>query len=439
MAHQEIAERISSGPEQAEVATYANIAASSWNMTDMRKLATSSTDTDTMGIFGDLHLLDDLAYTEKGYMKVYKPGATAMSDEADKPKEVAKPEAASGTILRGGVIKNQALQANWRETQQHHMLGQEESATDMFYRPGAKKEASQKFELFDSSAHPEPVLLAANVMPNGPKLEQPAQELKNDSQAQQIAQALDGYMVPPTLVPSMEQLGITKESTIAAANVAMRTIKTWTSEHPIAGMEANLMSATTNANPKAWEEAKACFPQLGGVSNSIMKAYVRNELECYGFEDHKQDVAAKLGKDGGWTLGMTQITTEGIRKFENHYPQFRHFLESKGYSGPGHELRALLDADCVAMIVAAKTATLLEDLHKHGIKNPTDAQLAYAYNPDVYSYSDGHGHRVYKALYHPNIELSKAQHWDQRKEYWANTAETISASEHIKNVLRYLP
>lgn len=372
-------------------------------------------------------------------MKVYKAGATVMTEETDKTKEVAKPQSAPETILHGGVIKNQSLQENWRETQQHHMLGQDESATDMFYKPGAPKEASQKFELFDSSAQPESVLLAANITPNVPKLEQATQEVKSDSSVQHVAQALDGYMPPPTLVPSLEQLGITKESTVAAAEAAMRTIKTWTSEHPIAGMEADLMRATVNANPKAWEDAKTCFPQLVGVSQDVMKAYVRNELECYGFEDHKQDIAAKLGKDGGWTLGMCQITTEGIRKFENHYPQFHHFLESKGYSGPGHELRALLDADCVAMIVAAKTATLVEDLHKHGIKNPTDAQLAYAYNPDVYSYSDGHGQRVYKALYHPNIELSKAQHWDQRKEYWANTADIINASEHIKNVLRYLP
>jgi hypothetical protein len=92
-----------------------------------------------------------------------------MSDEADKPKEVAKPEAASETILRGGVIKNQALQENWRETQQHHMLGQEESATDMFFRLGAKKETSQKFELFDSSQ--QPTLLASNILPGAASVE----------------------------------------------------------------------------------------------------------------------------------------------------------------------------------------------------------------------------------------------------------------------------
>ncbi len=62
--------------------------------------------------------------------------------------------------------------------------------------------------------------------------------------------------------------------------------------------------------------------------------------------------------------------------FEKQYPQFRQFLESKGYFGPGHELKALLDADCVSMIVAAKTANLVDDLHAHGIKNPTTEQFA---------------------------------------------------------------
>lgn len=76
-----------------------------------------------------------------------------MTEEADKLKEIAKTQAAPETILHGGVIKNQALQANWRETQQQHILGQDESATDLFYKPGAARESAQKFELFDSSSN----------------------------------------------------------------------------------------------------------------------------------------------------------------------------------------------------------------------------------------------------------------------------------------------
>ncbi len=83
-----------------------------------------------------------------------------MTEEADKVKEVAKLQTPPETILHGGVIKNQALQANWRETQQQHWLGQEESATDLFYKPGVAKEGTQKFELFDSSnSHVEKIAL----------------------------------------------------------------------------------------------------------------------------------------------------------------------------------------------------------------------------------------------------------------------------------------
>lgn len=205
-----------------------------------------------------------------------------MTEEADKTKEVAKPQIAPETMLDGGVIKNQALQANWRETQQQHLLGQEESATDLFYKPGAAKQSSQKFELIDSSTQPKSVLLAANITQNVPKLRKTELEVESDSPVLQVAQVLDGCMPPPTLLPSLERLGITKDSTVAAAEAAMRTVKTWTSTHPIAGMEADLMRATVKANPKAWEDAKACFPQLVDVSQDVMKAYVRNELECYG-------------------------------------------------------------------------------------------------------------------------------------------------------------
>ena len=141
----------SRGNHDCSTAAYENIAASCW-AGDITPRTTMPANVDSAAILGDFKLFDGNTEVQKGYMKVYKLGAGKMTDETDKPKEVAKPEAASETILRGSVIKNQALQENWRETQQHHMLGQEESATDMFFPPGTRKnEASQKFELFDSS------------------------------------------------------------------------------------------------------------------------------------------------------------------------------------------------------------------------------------------------------------------------------------------------
>jgi hypothetical protein len=379
-----------------------------------------------------------------------------MPDEIEQKTEVAKIQPPSDSLAKPSVIRTREEEAIWEQMQQKDT--KHESATHIGLSPEVIKELEarglgQKLTLFDSKAEEalaalqkpqtEQTLIASNVAPTVPNLQQMQQyeDIQSDMEPPKlpnIAHSLDGYMPPPTLVPSLEQLGITKETTVIAAEFAKQTFATWTSEHPIAGMETELMKATTDANPHAWENAAALFSQLNGISPSLMQAYVRNELAHYGWEDHKQDVAAQLGQDGGWTLGMSQITTEGIRKFEKQYPQFRQFLESKGYSGPGHELKALLDADCVPMIVAAKTASLVDDLHKHGIKNPTNEQLAYAYNPDVYSYSDGHGGRVYKTLYHPDVELSKLQHWDQRKEYYANNVHVLQESQHVRNVMAWM-
>ncbi|MBZ0187393.1 MAG: hypothetical protein K8F91_14195 [Candidatus Obscuribacterales bacterium] len=76
-----------------------------------------------------------------------------------------------------------------------------------------------------------------------------------------------------------------------------------------------------------------------------------------------------------------------MREFEERYPKFKEFLESKGYIGPGHEKAALLDPECAPMIVAAKTTSIIEDMQTHGIEKPSLEQIAYAYNPDVYSFS----------------------------------------------------
>ncbi|HEY9682155.1 MAG TPA: hypothetical protein V6C86_11295 [Oculatellaceae cyanobacterium] len=255
-----------------------------------------------------------------------------------------------------------------------------------------------------------------------------------------LAQDIQVPMMP-NLVPGPEQLGITKETTIVAAEIAWKLGTALSKEHPIEGQEEGLMAATTASDPKAWEHAASNFPQLADVSPSLMKAYVRNELAFYGREDLAQDIAASAGESLGITpptLGMAQITVKGIDEFEKKYPQFRAFLESKGYSGPGHEMRALLDPECVPMIVAAKTASLVDDLHKQGIEHPTLEQLAYAYNPDVYSYSDGHGGHEYKTLYQGAIYASKAQHWDQQKEYYAKDRNVWDNSDEVRNVLSWL-
>jgi hypothetical protein len=72
------------------------------------------------------------------------------------------------------------------------------------------------------------------------------------------------------------------------------------------------------------------------------------------------------------------------------------------------------------------------------LQSPIPNQIAYAYNPDVYSHSDGKGGRIFKALYQPDLAISQAMHPDQRKEYWANDPQILVASQHVHNVMKRL-
>lgn len=374
-----------------------------------------------------------------------------MTDKADETKEAAKPleaHPAPEAAQRGGVVSDTNKQADWRATQLAHMLGQDESATDLFYQPGQAKQPKQpkqKFEFFDSTNEEtqsvkaknegEQVLISASLVPKDPKLEAHTQvpPVKGESTEPKIAQAFEGYMPPPTLMPDF------------AIKAGIQVLEA--TEKPLEGCEKQLMDSITESDPRAWEHAVSKFPwELTPSAIAIMKAYTLNEIAHYDRFDWIDDILAAGGKLSDTpvrkaeyaTLGLSQISPKGVREFETKYPQLKQFLAERGYAGPGHEAKALLAPECVPMIVAAKTATLIEDLHKHGIKNPTPEQLAYAYNPDVYSYSDGHGGKVYKALYQGEVKISGLFHHEQQKEYYAKEPGVIAASKHIHNVMAEL-
>jgi len=412
MRNTEISERKSEQSSRFDNA-YSNLAANSWRAGEMRALPLASANTDVLSLFGEITLVAEATSGERqssdGYIKVYTLENGRMSASPDETKETAKvgdAQVKSEVVAPGSVITSDDNQVNWRKIQLERAAAQEPSATDMFRKPGEPKVAGEKFGI------------------------------DGLGESEKLAQNVEDFGRPPTIILPIE---IIETTTVVGAELAKNEFENWTSAHPLKGMEATLLQTATAQNPRAWEEAKAAFPQLANISPDLMKAYVLNELNNYDFFDHKQDVAAAMGIDKGWTLGMTQITTKGIREFEAAYPAFKKFLESKGLTGPGHELKALLRADCVAMIVAAKTATLVDDLKKHGIINPTNEQIAYRYNPDVYSYSDGHGGRVYKTLHTPQLEVEKLWHSDLRKEMYANKPEIIQASEHIRNVMALMP
>ncbi len=119
-----------------------------------------------------------------------------MTDKADETKEVAKlrdGQTAPEKVLHGGVIKNEAQQADWRTTQQAHMLGQEQSATDLYHDPNYKKQDTQKFELFDSKEGEGKTLRDVPTQPqtaNQPNIMERLGALPWDKQAQVIGAGL---------------------------------------------------------------------------------------------------------------------------------------------------------------------------------------------------------------------------------------------------------
>jgi len=202
MPSHEVEERTSNRQTgRLEAGSYANIAAGAWNQTDMRSLtAAQAIKTDTMGILGDFQLFDDMTVSGKGYMKVYMPGAVQMTDKADETKEVTKlrdGQTEPEKVLHGGVIKNEVQQADWRTTQQVHMLGQDQSATDLYHDHSYKKQDTQKFELFDSTESQSKTLKGIpeqqHPVSNQPSLMERLGALPWDKQAQVIGAGLAAF------------------------------------------------------------------------------------------------------------------------------------------------------------------------------------------------------------------------------------------------------
>ncbi|MBZ0189533.1 MAG: hypothetical protein K8F91_25020, partial [Candidatus Obscuribacterales bacterium] len=289
-------------------------------------------------------------------------------------------------------------------------------------------------------------LIAANVTPEIPNIGESKefQEIRTDesptgtdSIAWDGAEVVDSLKSSITLLPDyligdlIEQFG----------NI-QKTIDSLP-EEPIRGHEMEVFNQTTKEDPQSWSKAQVLLPELKNVPSEVLKAYTLNELYFYNKSDLAQDVLAGSGNDDltkrsldEVTLGVSQITPKGLRDMCSYFPQLKEFMTEKGYAG--NEQKALLDPSCIPMIVAAKTALIVRDLGRHHIPVNTDT-VGYSYNADVHSYSDGHGGREYKCL-QGSLEVyqSKLQHWDQRKEYYANNPRVAQESKHLGNIKQWL-
>lgn len=110
-----------------------------------------------------------------------------MTKKSDAPKDIERPREVQPIpeTQRGGVIGDTNTQANWRETQQAHMLALDESATNLYYKSGQTRQAAEKFQLFDGTtdrkltvAQPE-----ANQMDTS---EMVAQEARTNQEAEPV-------------------------------------------------------------------------------------------------------------------------------------------------------------------------------------------------------------------------------------------------------------
>jgi hypothetical protein len=330
------------------------------------------------------------------------PASAFMADDVEQKLDAPKIQPPSDTMARPSVIRTKEDEAIWDKMQKPHKLGKHESATHIGLSPEViadmqKKGQASKLEFFDSAAEGalsaiqkppvEQALIASNITPNVPNLEQKQQyqDTQSDSEKPKIAQYSDGYMPLPTLVPSPEQLGLKPVLDSATDQAALTAIKSW---NPYRGEISDKMNEIPTT---AWHQAYEAFPQFkkAGLSEKqaieVMQAIVRNELYNFDvFDKADQENARTTGKpmhfphrkdDNAATLGHAQLSINAVRERLAEYPE-----QLKGL--PGNEVQALLNPKFAPLLVAATLAHDIEMFNRHKVP-VTEQSLAYIYNPDI--------------------------------------------------------
>lgn len=325
-----------------------------------------------------------------------------MTDEVEQKLDAPKIQPPSDAVKSAGQFTDKDKLGTWVDATESNRTTQKDSATmeSLTEEKIAEIKAKggfQKFELFDSKAEEalaalqkpstEQILIASNITPNIPNLEQiqQYQDIQSDSEQPKIAQYSDGYMPPPTLVPSLEQLGLKPVIDAATDQAALNAVRTW---NPYRGEINAEMSKIPEA---AWQQAYEAFPQFkqAGLSEQqakeVMQAIIRNELYNFdGFDKADQEHARTTGKpmhfpqrkdDNAATLGHAQLSINAVRERLAEYPE-----QLKGL--PGSEVQALLNPKFAPLLVAATLAHDIEMFNRHKVP-VTEQSLAYIYNPDI--------------------------------------------------------
>lgn len=230
---------------------------------------------------------------------------------------------------------------------------------------------------------------------------------------------------------------------------------------PLQGKEFTHLSNCSRASSKAWKNAYHAFEKLKAAlpykeAVVLMKALVLNELQYYKGKNLKRDQAAlrrHVPNTSLETLGYAQLAPKTVYELEKGLSGGKQvrpeataliaFLESKGYRGEGHEATALLDPDCVPMLVAAKVESLI-DYYERAVDRFSAKSLridvrslAYGYKPDVFYNPKDPGNPDFHAVTSAEQALSERLRGFELL-YPCTQENVLAKSRHLKNVEQWL-
>ncbi|MBC7996957.1 MAG: hypothetical protein IAF58_03380 [Leptolyngbya sp.] len=261
--------------------------------------------------------------------------------------------------------------------------------------------------------------------------------------ASQSAEFASSNSAQPSMAP--ENLPVSEQNTGASFDLHPEALP-WlqydgetlfqNTENPFEGFEDKLLALCTRADGYAWHRAISFYPQEEGLSPDLLKAFVRRNLMLYTRNGLIEDYLISTGQHSRHDvpIGFAQLTSGKVLQLEEQYPVLAAFFAGAGYIGAAHESLVLLDPTCVPAITATLVASIVDDLVANNIA-VNDWTVAYALNPDVYSFEIGEGARKYAVLEGLDVSLSKVKHWDQRLETRAFNDEIVSVSQQIKFIV----
>jgi hypothetical protein len=207
------------------------------------------------------------------------------------------------------VIGDSKKQADWRTTQKAHMLEQDESATDLFYRPGAPKQSAQKFELVDSQTQQPHLVLHGRVE----QIEHIDQTEINTPYGA-LTNTPDGWLAAGQRIAG---LPLNKQTQII-----------------LSGLSAGAEQCQLDERERQWG---AIIGSVEGVGNVAINLAKIADFSAYCAIGDKAR-AAQMGEEFGTALGQT--VASGVRLFEATQKYSYDVGYSGDYAKPARDLMA---------------------------------------------------------------------------------------------------